>query len=459
MDKIRRYYYTKLQYKVNLWYNKRAMTIIDLKERVKTFPANPGVYLFIKGNPPSPKRFGVAKENIYIGKAASLKARLNSYLKTEDHRIRTMISQATKVDYIETQSEIEALILESQLIKQKRPMFNIMLRDDKQYFYITFSGDEFPRISYTHQPQDKQAIGPFTDGASLKATLRLLRSVFPYCTCRQMHHNFCLNYHIGKCIGFCCLKNPESKVSSSELTKIRKTYLENIKAIKSILSGKRADIIKQFSKDMDKVARSGKLEEAIALRSRIEKLERIFENAQIIKSSEILKKHAPFLHSLIRTNKGINRIECYDISNIQGKHATGSMVTFVNGEADKNFYRKFNIKTVHNANDTAMLQEIVGRRLRHEEWPFPDLIVVDGGKGQVNAVNTILKEQSVLIPVVGLVKNEKHIGHAIILPNKKEALPLSKLTEHDRNLLVAIDAEAHRFAISHYRHKHRNSFM
>src|SRR5258708_32342760 len=212
------------------------MSIDDLKKHIAKTPDTPGIYRFQN----------LLRQDIYIGKAASLKKRLNSYCKATDPRIRTMIAAAHHIAHIETESDIEALILESQLIKQKRPKFNIALRDDKQYFYVGFTRDEFPRIFLTHQPQlaksaatrlfgtvaergssprsgDEETdgtgfkglgkrvwvaadfAGPFTDGAALKATLKFLRNIFPYCTCTQKHHNFCLNYHIGKCVGYCCL--------------------------------------------------------------------------------------------------------------------------------------------------------------------------------------------------------------------------------------------------------------
>lgn len=421
------------------------MKIDELKEALKSIPTKPGVYLFYQAGSP-----------IYIGKAASLRSRLASYIKTEDPRIQKMISSAAKVDFIETQSEIEALILESQLIKQKRPMFNIMLRDDKRYFYVEFSKDELPRLTLTHQPKGKNAIGPFTDGAALKGTLRLLRTLFPYCTCTQKHHNYCLNHHIGKCLGICCLKHPESKLSDIELEAAKQQYQKNIDSIKGILTGKKSAVIRDLRKQMDKLAHQGDLETAITLRTKLERLERIFENARVIKSSAVLKEHEPFLAAILKNDRPIVRVEGYDISNIQGKHATGSMVTFVNGEADKNFYRKFNIKTTREG-DVAKLQEIIDRRLNHDEWPFPDLIVVDGGKAQVNTFRSVLQERDIRILVVGLVKNDKHVGTALIVPDRREPILLTKLTERDRNLLLAIDAEAHRFAIGHYRHKHRQT--
>jgi excinuclease ABC subunit C len=462
------------------------MDLATLKHIITRTPNMPGVY-----------RFQNARgDDIYIGKASSLKKRLLSYLKTPDSRIRQMVSTAEKLIYIETESDIEALILESQLIKQRRPDFNIMLRDDKQYFFIGFTHDEFPRVFLTHQPYSAagrvlgprpggpvpsvpplrgspsttgsknrppaEFIGPFTDGVALKATLKFLRNIFPYCTCTQKHHNFCLNYHIGKCPGFCCLKNPDPQL----MTHNQQLYNQNIKALKDILTGRKSTLIKDMKKQMAKAGQDHDFGRAIELRDKLERLERVFYNAQVINNSEILKEYSSGLQKLLKIKKPIIRIEGYDISNIQGKHATGAMVTFIQGQPDKNQYRKFNIKgtgpafakaSAGKANDTGMLREIIGRRFRHVEWPFPDLILVDGGKGQVNAVLAQLQDMSITIPVIGISKNDKHLGHQLIIPGRKLHLPLTKLSVTDKNLLLQIDTEAHRFAISHYRKLHGRS--
>src|SRR3989344_7064507 len=197
-----------------------------LKKYIPKLPSNPGIYIFKD-----------AKKYLYIGKASNLKIRLGSYLKTKDFRIKKMVGLSQTLKFISTKSDIEALILESQLIKKFRPQFNIVMRDDKQYFFVGFSKNEMPRIYLTHQPDSDKHIGPFTDGNALKTTLRFLRSIFPYCTCNQLHHNYCLNYHIGKCLGFCCLKSGASN-------KEKKTYSNNIKAIGKILSGKKNSFIK-----------------------------------------------------------------------------------------------------------------------------------------------------------------------------------------------------------------------
>ena len=438
------------------------MDIKKLKELVAKTPDTPGVY-----------RFQVGKDDIYIGKASSIKRRLVSYTKTTDSRIQKMIATAEKLVHIETESDIEALILESQLIKQQQPQFNIMLRDDKQYFFVAFTDDEYPRLYLTHQPQKvgavstskkfrrmpvKEYIGPFTDGAALKSTLKYLRNIFPYCTCSQKHHNFCLNYHIGKCIGFCCLKGLPAQAGDQPAEQ-HEHYMKNIEAIRDILTGHRSSLVKELKKEMETAGKKHDFDAAIILRNKLERLERVFYNAKVIQNSEILKSYNSGLPALLKSKKPIIRIEGYDISNIQGNHATGSMVTFIQGEADKNFYRKFNIKTVRGSNDTAMLREILERRFNHPEWTFPDLILIDGGKGQVSSALAVLKDMGISIPLVGLSKDDRHMGHQLIIPGRKHPMPLTKLGLTDKNLLLAVDAEAHRFAINHYRFRHRKSFQ
>src|SRR3990167_8084559 len=369
-----------------------------LKNKAKNLSQESGVYLFKDER----------RQYLYIGKATNLKSRVSSYLKTKDIRIKKMISLAKSLEHIATESDIEALILESQLIKKFRPLFNIVLRDDKQYAFVGFTKEKYPKIFITHQPEkNHNFIGPFTDIGALKTTLRYLRRVFPYCTCNQLHHNYCLNHHIGKCLGFCCLKSAAIKEDD-------KTYTNNINAIKKILNGKKTSFVKEIKKEAEGFARKDDFEKAIELRDKITKLERIFENAKIIKNSNILKTQHSGLESLLKLQKPIVRIEGYDVSNIQGAHATGSMVTFVHGQPDKNFYRKFKIYTKQTPDDTAMLREILERRFRHEEWPFPDLILIDGGKGQVSAAVKTLKKLAIKIQIIGISKNERHMGHQLI---------------------------------------------
>ncbi|MEK7203472.1 MAG: GIY-YIG nuclease family protein [Patescibacteria group bacterium] len=458
----------------------------SIREQTNKAPQSPGIYIFKdkKG------------EFLYIGKAGNLKNRLRQYLnrKIRAHKdyvldralknfsaqayspfMEHLLNEAEKLETKITDSEIEALILESKLIKEKQPKFNIMLRDDKQYFYVVFTKEKFPKIFLTHQLQIDY-IGPFTDGMALKTTLRLLRRIFPYCTCKQPHHNFCLNYHIGNCPGYCCLKN--AKITKKETEK----YKRNIKIIKNILSGEKNAVIKNLNKELKELGREEHFEEAIELRNKIEKLEKVFTNAKIIQEYrpfDILKYKSTTdalmtLKKIFNLQKIPRRIEGYDISNIQGKNAVGAMVVFspvpsrfagatgqANGRPDpegirrggpygasKNEYRKFKIKFKKTPDDTAMLKETLTRRFNHPEWPYPDLIFIDGGKGQLNVA---AKAASGKIPVISLAKGKNEVFSSTL----KRPLSMKKLPNEIKNLVLNIDSEAHRFAISYYRKIHR----
>src|SRR3989338_7073784 len=405
----------------------------NLRKKILKIPSKPGIYVFK----------GIKNKSLYIGKALNLKNRVKHYLKTSDTRLQKMMSESKKLDHIETKSEIEALILESQYIKK-------------------------------HQPKNhKETIGPFTDAGALKTTLRLLRRIFPYCTCKQLHNNYCLNYHIGKCLGYCCLKNSHNLPVRTNYKNLAynplhnmKRYQSNIGAIRDILDGKKVSLVKNLKGKMGQLAQKGELEKAIELRNKITDVERIFKNAKIIKNSDILKEHISELQSLLKLKKPIIRIEGYDVSNIQGAHATGAMVVFTNGKPDKNQYRKFKIQfTSHHdrsmlsdnkLGDTGMLREILERRFRHVEWPFPDLIIVDGGKQQLRAVEAVANPKQ--IPIIAVTKNKKHIGEKIYISGRKTPILLTKLPSADRNLLLQIDSEAHRFAIGYYRKLHAKLF-
>src|SRR3989344_1897098 len=495
------------------------MTPQQLKSAINKLPQKSGIYLFKQGS-----------KILYVGKALNLKNRIGYYLKPINTRLQEIVSRAKRIDFIETGSDIEALTLESQLIKKLQPKFNIMLRDDKQFFFVGFSNEDFPKIFITHQPDQLKAlslkpkakfVGPFTDGTALKTTLRYLRQIFPYCTCKKPHNNFCLNYHIGKCPGFCCLKSTNTsnrflKLSYDNFKKrqdtriFQKEYRKNIKAVKDILSGKKTSLLKRLEKEMIKHGREEKFQEAIELRKKIEKIKRVFENAKIVRNisySHISlygsgRGNVPCAKKILGLKQPPRRIEGYDIANIQGKYAVGAMVVFTlqqssgqaNYKPDKNEYRKFKIRGVgndgdvrnvgidknNNSNkrsdqtfrtvrttqtsvDTGMLKEMLETRFKHMEWPFPDLIIIDGGKAQLSATLKVISNFKFLIskqiPIIALTKDEKHRGSKIYVSNKKTAIALSRLPISVKNLLLHIDAEAHRFAIGYYRKLHRKKIL
>lgn len=430
-----------------------------ISNRPQDIPLTPGVYFFKNS----------LGENIYIGKAGNLKNRLSSYFnKTEkDRKTKQMLQEATNVEWQELDSEIEALIVESEQIKFHEPKYNIMFRDNKQYSYVAFSDDTFPRIYITHQPVTNDQppitsfIGPFTDAGALKSTLKYLRRIFPYCTCKGYHRRYCLNYHIGKCLGFCCL-NPEGEGPVATQEQIEQ-YKNNICAIRDILNGRKQSLIKEIEKEMKDIAGEENFEKAIELRDRLEKIKSVFQNARIIKDISQTDIITLLKRSLNLPNEP-KRIEGYDIANIQGKFATGSMVVFTDGNPDKEEYKKFKIRFTTKGGDTAMLEEVLRRRFRHPEWQFPDLIIVDGGKAQLNAAVMAIKATGYKLiansfSVIALTKNEKHIGDHIYLSNKKTAMPLKKLPDAVRNIILQIDQESHRFAIGYYRKLHRKSSL
>ncbi len=416
----------------------------------KPIPASPGVYFFLDNK----------KNYLYIGKASNLRNRLKSYLSgPKDPRIQAMVAEASVLKWRILDSEIEALIEESVLIKEYRPRFNIMLRDDKQYFFILLTEAELPHISLTHQPQPGQeVIGPFTSGNAIKTTLKLLRTTFPYCTCTQEHTRPCLNAHIGKCFGICCLKKDlvPKYYNASDVSERRKLYRQNIKTLQGIFTGKKQQVLTRLERTMSKEAEGHEFESALQLRTQIERLRQVFENAKVLEKLKAATNESGLsaLESLLRITP-LTRIEGYDISHLQGTSATGSMVVFSEGIPDKAEYRKFKIKTFTSAHDTGMLKEVLIRRLKHQEWTIPNLILIDGGKGQLNAAREAIALSGYSIPIVSITKNEKHMGDHLYSTQFDGSKKLTEIKKAGASLLLHIDGEAHRFAISYYRRLHR----
>lgn len=373
-----------------------------------------------------------------------------------------MLSEATKLDWIETESEIEALIKEAELIKKYRPKYNYLMRDDKSYFFVGVTREKFPRIFITHQPKNLQTanfIGPFTNGGALKSTLRLLRKVFPYCTCRKPHKRLCLNTEIGRCLGCCCLKQNVA-TNKRSLVSCNLRYRGNIRGLTLILCGKKQNLLADFKKQMREAARREDFEKAAKLRDQVAGVENVFAHRWVLEN----KLHGWYLdwrkveeniQKLLGINKKISRVEGYDISNISGKEATGSMVVFINGRPVKSEYRKFKIKTVHQINDVGMLREVVQRRLKHAEWSYPDLMLIDGGRPQLNAVITALKFSVFSFQfskpfVTALAKREEEL----YTENRAQPIKLSTLPSETAFFFQRIRDEAHRFA-KKYHHKLR----
>lgn len=343
-------------------------------QKIKTAPTEPGVYTFFAD-----------KKVLYIGKAANLKNRLKSYLKITDLKTKSLHEEADNLEYTVLRSDIEALIEESRLIKSLKPKYNILWMDDKSYHYVYFTKDKFPKVFIAHakpKPYTLVAsryfkIGPFTDGGALRTVLKILRRSFPYCACFRAHLRDCLNFQIGLCLGVCCQQSGHSLIRANETIK---QYRKNIKTIKAILTGKRT--LRNLTNEQDRVV-----------------LENIAAHKDFVSSDSNL---IPNAYSLLP----FSRIECYDNSNFAGKEAVGAMTVLVKREprimndelrimesewvADKNQWRKFKIKNTPTRDDPRMIGEVLERRLNHPEWPYPDLIVIDGGITQYRAAKRVL---------------------------------------------------------------------
>ena len=423
-----------------------------------TIPSTPGVYFFN----------GPAEEVLYVGKAANLKVRLRSYFSKGidlSPAKRRMVRQAVSVTWQETESEIDALIREASLIKHHHPRYNIILRDDKNYSFVAFTKEPFPRVYITHQPVEHGAqetyIGPFTDGYAVKRLLRTLRRSFPYCTCAQQHTRACQNAELRLCMNFCCLKNQQSEVGlpiiGSPTSDCYKKYRKNIAAIKTILRGKHTRLKAALMREMSHASKTQDFEAAGQARDQLYALQRIFAHREVIKKEYRVEnqKGLHALRTLLKLPRAITRIEGYDISNIQGVLPVGSMVVFTNGMSNKQEYRKFKIKSVRGANDPAMIREIITRRLAHADWPLPDIMLIDGGKTQLNAAlaaqRASSRHETQNITIMAIAKREEEL----YLVHKKTPLALKTMPVSLLHLLQQVRNEAHRFAIGFYRKRHR----
>lgn len=384
--------------------------------KIAQLPKSPGIYCFKKG-----------KEFLYIGKASNIRKRVRNHSQ--------FINQVSKIGYLKTDSEIEALILEANLIKRYQPKYNIVWRDDKNYFYLGITKEDFPQVFITHQPKLKiDHVGPFVDGKALKQTLKILRKVFPYRTCNPpaggLPKRPCLWYQLDRCPAPCLIK------FKSQKSKVKSQSQKNIKNLILILKGKRKRVLINLKKEMKLASRFQDFEKAGKIRDQIISLEKVISHARIFQPIELVETRP-------QPQWDFKRIEAYDVSNIQGKEATGSMITFIDGKPEKSQYRKFKIKIAGKPDDIAMIKEVLKRRFKHPEWGWPDLILIDGGKAQLNAALKIVKN----IKVISLSKKE----NKLYLKDRKKPILLKSLSREIFNLILQLRDEAHRFAISYHR--------
>lgn len=397
-----------------------------LKEKIAQYklPDTPGVYLFK----------GLRGKILYVGKATSLKSRVRSYfakdlMHTRGERVVKMLTDAVSLTWQETDSVLEALILEAALIKKHQPPANVRDRDNKSFNYLVITNEAFPRIlsirgrelfQHWKEKDIKYLFGPFPQGSSLKEALKIVRKIFPYrdsCVPGEKGKR-CFNAQLGLCPGIC----------SGEASE--KEYARAIRHIVLLFSGKKKSLVLTLEKEMKKAIKVESFEEAAYINKQIQSLRHIRDVA-------LIKSDHP--HS---TGGDIAmRIEAYDVAHTAGSETVGVMTVVEDGEIRKDQYKKFKIRTVTN-NDIHALKEILERRFNHPEWQLPRLIVVDGGKTHITAARKILNENGIDVPIVAVLKDEHH--------KPKEIVGGEEFILQQKAILLA-NAEAHRFAIGWHR--------
>jgi excinuclease UvrABC nuclease subunit len=348
-----------------------------LKNKIKGLPQTPGVYFFKNEQ----------EEILYIGKAVNIKRRILSHYSSKGN-FGNFYPQVADIDYIETPTEKDALVLEARLIHQHQPKYNVVWKDDRDFSFVALTHEPLPRVIITHQPKtlDADILGPFMSGYELRQMLFELRKIFPYRTCKNSADKPCLYYHMGLC------------AAHGEKAKDYPLILQGLRTFLAVYNG------------------------------------------------------------------GTSHLECYDISNTQGSLSVGSMVTFLNGKPEKSLYRKFRIRTVYGSDDPRSLREVIDRRLSHEEWKYPDAMIIDGGKTQLS------KLKNLPVPIVTIAKlhiaksdegsaRRSHTGGALYSQYGESPVRLSRLPEHVRTTILAIRDESHRFAITYHRLRQRKALF
>lgn len=406
---------------------------MDIKTVLGQIPFASGVYLMKDS----------AGKVLYVGKAISLRKRVQSYFRPPqvlDPKTRSLVPEIKKIDWIVTASEAEALLLEASLIKKYHPKYNIELRDDKSYPSILITNDTYPRITLMRPRSGKEGIvagqlfGPYVDSRLVREALILIRKIFHYRTCRTMPKKPCLDYHIGLCDAP-CIKNISVK-----------DYQKLIRRVSFILEGRKDELSKHLRKEMEECVKNKEFERAAVLRDQLRAVGALYSGTKDINYF----KEAEQLKLALGLKKIPERIEAFDISNIMGHQAVGSMVSFLNGASDKQNYRRFRIREVQGIDDFQMIAEVVRRRysrLKNEGALFPDLILIDGGKGQLSAAKAELDKLHLVVSLVSIAKREEEL----FLPGKRNSIVLKKDSLGLR-LVTRIRDEAHRFAINYHRH-------
>ncbi len=413
----------------------------DLKfslDKVDQIPSSIGVYIFRdeKG------------KALYIGKSVNLKARILSHIRAASlsEKEASIFKSSKFIEIFLVPSEYLALILEAKLIREERPKFNKIWMDDKSYLYIKITNEEFPKVYPVRERETKDALyffGPFSSLKVINSLLRSARKIFPFCSQKKIGKKPCFYSKLGLCDP--CPAEVKKIKDKKLYEKKKKEYLQNIKGLVKLLQGDVDYLKKHFYKQLERLKKEEKFEEAIKVREQIKRLEALsrlsFEEKDIFEIEKLWEKLGKFLKEKVGLEK-LERIECYDISNLKGKEATGSMVVMENGALEKSEYRKFKIKLTEEKGDLEMLSEVIKRRFQNP-WKRPDLILLDGGVPQVRKIKQLLKEIGIKIPVIGLAKKPDRI---VILKDSKVEYIKDFSRKKFLNFLRYLRDESHRFA-------------
>jgi len=401
-----------------------------------TLPDAPGVYFFLN----------TQRKVLYIGKATSLKNRVRSYFATDiitkrSLMIEQMVLEAVTVEHTQTDSVLEALILETNLIRSQKPHYNTKSKDDKSYNHLIITNEEWPRVLVVRgkdltekftEKDIKYHFGPFTSGSLLREALKIVRKLFQF-------------YDTKEPIGTEKTKLARGIIDFNRQIGLypdateKPLYDRTIRHLRLFFEGKKKQIISELTRDMMRAAKAEQFEEASRIKRQIFALQHI-QDIALIKVERTGARDGRTM-----------RIEAYDIAHLAGKDMVGVMTVLEGSEPQKSEYRKFKIKTLKDANDPAALKEVLLRRLEHPEWPFPNLIVVDGNDVQKRTAELVLATAGLLVPVVAVVKDKRHQADRII--GQKALIEANKLE------ILHANAESHRFAIAYYRHKQRTSSL
>ncbi|MGI6341242.1 MAG: GIY-YIG nuclease family protein [Minisyncoccales bacterium] len=388
---------------------------------IKNLPDSPGIYLFYKD-----------RELLYVGKAASLKKRVRSYFSNSKNirPIELLINEINDIKWISTDSAIEAAILEAKYIKKFRPKYNVMGKDDKSWIYLYLTKEPFPKLKTIreHELKDldkkkiKKLFGPYPN-IKTSEMVRILHSLFYISKCEPNQKRACFDFQIKKCLGVCIGIINEEEYGNRV-----------IKPLTQFLNGNKKAVIKNLEKQMKSFSKNEQFEEANRIKFQIKRLQKI-QDASLINKS--------FVQDIFKNEIFIKRIEGYDISNLGKSYKVGSMVVFnLNGPSKKD-YRKFKIRTVEKQSDIDCLKEVFKRRLTHTDWEMPDIVLVDGGKAQVNLAKKMFKK----VFVFGIAKGRDRKKDEFIFGSKDKKI--ISFIENNKELFINARNEAHRFAINY----------